>query len=264
VVYLLRAKGKRRSLNVLSVKAEYLISTSLSVILHGAVAAGLYQSMLVGPTLDFSPGNFSTGSGGLSVSLVSWSDLGAQDSSPAQTVVVQAPEPAAINSKDMKPEVSLSQVRLQKAVERRSPAPTPEMVARPQRVAPSQQANGAPSSTVRSEERCEGSNCDPRAALGGGGSTTASVRPSVVYAPKPPYPWAARRAGFEGSLVAMVEIAKDGRVKAAQLLESSGREDCDLTALNTIRERWRFEPARFLGQPVEWSQRISIVYSLRQ
>jgi len=94
----------------------------------------------------------------------------------------------------------------------------------------------------------------------GGGSVGGLA---TVYAPKPPYPWAARVAGFEGRVVLELNITDQGHVSEARILESSGRDDCDNSALKTVREKWAFEPAKINGTPVNCTEKVSVRYVLR-
>jgi protein TonB len=61
----------------------------------------------------------------------------------------------------------------------------------------------------------------------------------------------ARRMGMQGTVVLRVHVRADGSVAAAELAHSSGSHLLDDSALKTVRERWRFLPARLDGTPVE-------------
>jgi len=65
----------------------------------------------------------------------------------------------------------------------------------------------------------------------------------VTYAPNPPYPPAARREGREGMVELLVLIDGRGRAKRAEVSRSSGYDDFDESARNTVMTRWQF-PAR--------------------
>jgi periplasmic protein TonB len=80
--------------------------------------------------------------------------------------------------------------------------------------------------------------------------------------PTPPYPQAARHAGFEGKALMHVEICSDGRVEDCRILQSSGRRDCDESALRTITGHWRFRPAERMGKPVASSEKILVRFVL--
>lgn len=87
--------------------------------------------------------------------------------------------------------------------------------------------------------------------------------PSAVHCPAPPYPVAARRAGREGAVRLRVVIAPNGRVKQAEVVESSGRRDMDEAALRTILREWRYEPARRGGVAVAAEETVRIEFRLR-
>jgi protein TonB len=94
------------------------------------------------------------------------------------------------------------------------------------------------------------------------GSTNSAEPTGVVFGPKPPYPPAARRAGFEGAVVLRVLVDEAGAPKVAEVRQSSGRNDCDESAKRTIENKWRFEPAPRPG--VELVERQVVVrYTLQ-
>lgn len=77
-------------------------------------------------------------------------------------------------------------------------------------------------------------------------------RADYLNNPRPSYPQAARRMGFQGKVVLNVEVLASGRAGQVQLHTSSGHEILDNAALQTVKT-WRFSPARRLGQAVtEW------------
>lgn len=83
---------------------------------------------------------------------------------------------------------------------------------------------------------------------GGGG---ISAQPDYGVNPKPQYPLIARRLGAQGVVVLRVQVREDGSVAAVELARSSGFALLDDSASRTVRERWRFVPARLDGTPVE-------------
>lgn len=100
------------------------------------------------------------------------------------------------------------------------------------------------------------------ASEGGGGGGAGFEGLAAIHAPKPPYPWAARRAGFEGRVLLSLKVDPAGAVRDAAVLQTSGREDCDSSALETVLTQWRFRPASLHGAPIEWQQQVAIVYRL--
>jgi protein TonB len=86
---------------------------------------------------------------------------------------------------------------------------------------------------------------------GPGGAGGTSAHPDYGVNPKPPYPMLARRMGMQGTVVLRVHVRADGSVAEAALAQSSGSQLLDDSALKTVREQWRFLPARLDGTPVE-------------
>jgi periplasmic protein TonB len=72
-----------------------------------------------------------------------------------------------------------------------------------------------------------------------------------VFAPAPPYPGPALRAGAQGTVVLLVTIGIDGRPKQVDIHESSGHLALDRSALEQVQQRWRFEPAMRDGRAIE-------------
>jgi protein TonB len=71
--------------------------------------------------------------------------------------------------------------------------------------------------------------------------------------PKPPYPRLSKKLREEGTVLLRALINPDGSVAKLELLKSSGYERLDTSAYNTVKNSWKFEPARQNGQPVaEW------------
>ena len=78
-----------------------------------------------------------------------------------------------------------------------------------------------------------------------------SARPAYGVNPKPPYPLIARRMGAQGIVLLRVHVRADGSVAEVTVAQSSGFSQLDDSALRTVRESWRFIPARLDGIPVE-------------
>jgi len=92
---------------------------------------------------------------------------------------------------------------------------------------------------------------------GGGGA-------QVAYGsnPLPPYPLAARRLGMEGVTLVDVLVAPDGRPAEVRVRKSSGFALLDDSAVKTVRERWRFVPAREGGAAIESRVTVPIRFRL--
>lgn len=81
--------------------------------------------------------------------------------------------------------------------------------------------------------------------------------------PAPQYPARSRRRAEQGTVILHVLVAADGLVKRVEIAESSGFDDLDRAALETVRIRWRFVPARHDGHPVESWVLVPIRFALR-
>ena len=82
--------------------------------------------------------------------------------------------------------------------------------------------------------------------------------------PAPAYPARSRRLAEQGTVTLHVQIAPDGSVERIEIAESSGFDDLDHAALETVRSRWRFVPARRGdGRPVESWVLVPIRFALR-
>lgn len=99
---------------------------------------------------------------------------------------------------------------------------------------------------------------------GGGGILPVGLIPAAVErSVKPPYPVMARKLGFEGQTRLQLAINSQGLVSDASIVQSSGRADVDHAARQTLRDEWRFRPARLFGHPIASSTAVVVVFSLR-
>jgi TonB family protein len=69
-----------------------------------------------------------------------------------------------------------------------------------------------------------------------------SVKALVLYAPRPPYPYEARRQRMTGSGIALLTVdPAAGNVTSVRMTQSCGNLILDSATLETFR-RWRFKP----------------------
>ena len=97
---------------------------------------------------------------------------------------------------------------------------------------------------------------------GSGGDGSGGARVAYGANPLPPYPLVARRLGKEGVVLLEVLVAPDGRAADVRMIRSSGFAPLDESAVTTVRERWRFVPARRDGVPVESRVTVPIRFRL--
>lgn len=70
--------------------------------------------------------------------------------------------------------------------------------------------------------------------------------------------------GTQGVVVLRVFVHPDGSVGEVTVSQSSGSDLLDDSALRTVREQWRFLPARLDGQPVESWVEVPIRFVLER
>ena len=110
------------------------------------------------------------------------------------------------------------------------------------------------------------SSAQPTAPSSGGVASAptadADYKAAYLQNPKPPYPPLAFRARIEGKVILIAEVQADGRAGQVRVLESSGNEMLDQSALSTVKQ-WKFTPARKDGVIVTQAVRIPITFSLK-
>lgn len=90
-----------------------------------------------------------------------------------------------------------------------------------------------------------------------GPSVTA---PKLLYHPMPAYTQAARDAKIEGLVILQVTFRKDGTVDSFKVLRGLGY-GLDESAISAVATKWRFEPGRKDGEPVD--VRATVEFSFR-
>lgn len=82
----------------------------------------------------------------------------------------------------------------------------------------------------------------PLSLLGGTTASLGSVKAMVAYAPRPVYPYEARRQRVTGSGIALLTIDQNlGTVTDVRMAQSCGNVILDNSTLDALR-RWRFKP----------------------
>ncbi|TMB60461.1 MAG: energy transducer TonB [Deltaproteobacteria bacterium] len=156
-----------------------------------------------------------------------------------------------------------------------APAPAPASAApqakpRPRPPAVARRPTRAPAAPPESGAPAGGAEGDGVAAArggsgggdGSGGDGSGGARVAYGTNPLPPYPLVARRLGKEGVVLLEVLVAPDGRAADVRMIRSSGFAPLDESAVTTVRERWRFVPARRDGVPVESRVTVPIRFRL--
>ena len=124
-------------------------------------------------------------------------------------------------------------------------------------------ANARPAAAGSGSDADRGGAGSPGAADGGAGDDPNSLA-HADYARNPPptYPAVARRREQQGTVTVKVLVGADGSVERAEIADSSGFDALDDAALDTVRSRWRFVPARHGGLAVESWVLVPIRFAL--
>lgn len=88
------------------------------------------------------------------------------------------------------------------------------------------------------------------------------VPPKPIKQVKPIYPFDQRRARETATVTVAFVVTKEGTVKEAKVLKTSG-EPFNEPALECVRQ-WRFKPALYKGQPVEAALQVPIMFSITE
>lgn len=102
----------------------------------------------------------------------------------------------------------------------------------------------------------------PRAAVAAPPSavaTAVTTRPVAVRRQQPSYPRTSLRRGESGEVLVHARVGIDGRPRDVGVARSSGHPALDRAAVRAV-ERWRFEPARRDGQPVEGEVQVPVEF----
>ena len=82
----------------------------------------------------------------------------------------------------------------------------------------------------------------PPSVIGGTTASLHSVKATVAYAPRPVYPYEARRQRVTGSGIALLTVDQiSGTVTDVRMAQSCGNVILDNSTLDALR-RWRFKP----------------------
>ncbi len=96
---------------------------------------------------------------------------------------------------------------------------------------------------------------------GGGAPGSRFAQASYAYNPKPKYPEAARKEGWEGTVLLRVLVDREGKSRLVEVSRSSGFKTLDRAAMETVKV-WRFHPAHYGERLVESWVKIPVVFSL--
>ncbi len=80
--------------------------------------------------------------------------------------------------------------------------------------------------------------------------------------PRPRYPRKAKRFGWEGTVLLIVEVLPDGTSGKIEIKQSSGHNDLDRSAVTAMRQ-WKFTPAQEEGVAVAKRVEIPVTFYMK-
>jgi len=90
------------------------------------------------------------------------------------------------------------------------------------------------------------------------------AKPDHLRNPRPQYPRLARERGWEGAARLRIEVLANGLAGQIEVVRSSGHRILDEVSVETVRQHWKFLPARRGDTPVDWWVEQDIVFQLRR
>jgi protein TonB len=84
--------------------------------------------------------------------------------------------------------------------------------------------------------------------------------PRVVFQPAPQYPPELKKKKIQGTVHVLFIVEQDGRVKDPKV-QKSDNPAFDNAALGAVK-RWRFDPGKVGGKPVQFRMRVPITFAL--
>ncbi|MBP2625861.1 MAG: hypothetical protein H6Q68_572 [Firmicutes bacterium] len=222
------------------IDSPYTKTTGISLFLHGALLGILFMLGPLSP-IDAPPEITAVEVDIIPASVIDIGDMATAltdpaPSAPAEKLVPQKADPS--------PSAPAEKSVPQKAVQ-----PTPSIESLPSAMQgetngisvgnPVSSGTGTVKTAVVSGNNGSGANDS------GGGESSANC----LYGPKPTYPQAARKAGWEGAVVLRTLISTDGSVVSVSVREGSGYDELDEAAVQGVK-KWRFSPAKKAGIPI--------------
>jgi protein TonB len=99
-------------------------------------------------------------------------------------------------------------------------------------------------------------------AVGDSGRTSGRTKVLMGNNPRPEYPRLAREAGWEGTVVLLVEVMPDGKAGTVALHKSSGHSVLDDAAVEAV-QGWRFKPAMYGNFPIMSVVQLPVRFDLK-
>lgn len=87
------------------------------------------------------------------------------------------------------------------------------------------------------------------------------ARPLAYDNPAPAYPYVALQRGYDGEVTLIIAVNKSGLPDDVEVAQSSGYGILDSAAVKAVK-KWKFEPAKLFGLPVDSEIEIPVKFEL--
>ncbi|MGB2692381.1 MAG: energy transducer TonB [Thermodesulfobacteriota bacterium] len=240
-----------------------LISVAFHIVLISAILFYFYKHPLMGGK-----------SGTVMVGVISSKDIGQGDSSELskaaknESTTEEVTKPKLVskkeptkqniqNQKEIKKEKQASTI-VAKTVETKS-VTNPKEVSSSNIKAENKQDKGIEAASLSNSGK---PNAGQDQASGTTGTNTELAYPDYNVNPKPKYPRAARKRGYEGEVKLKVLVLDDGKVGKIEVIRPSGYEILDDSALEAVRN-WIFIPGKANGKEISSWVTVPITFQLK-
>ncbi len=185
----------------------------------------------------------------------------------AANAIAPTPDPVVPSKKEPKPVTPKRPVTPVAKVKK----PRTEPEAEPVAAAATPPAAGPTEATAAQPGGGSGASSGPPLVSGGGagpgsigsplGASELDNQPALVFAPKPEYPFQAKRRGLRALLRVRLLVDTVGRVERVDILSGEHAEAFAETVRTTLAH-WRFKPGTRKGAPVHWVAILPIAFEL--
>lgn len=180
------------------------------------------------------------------------------------------PEQPAIVVSEMSVSVAMQQAEVAKPqAQPEPPPPKPQpRVERAEKPVPKQPVQEvadepAPQPASATPPPAQAVAATPAVAAAPVADTAPDFKAAYLNNPRPAYPMAARRMGWEGRVVLNVEVLAEGSCGDVNVFQSSGHDVLDNAALRTVKG-WHFVPASRAGRPITQWFKVPVQFSLKE
>lgn len=187
------------------------------------------------------------------------------ETAPARTAPTVVDAPLSKTAKDVE-QILVAEAPMPQSFE--VPVPTPPQIQREEEAPELAESNEArprvKKKTAAAKPEAELIEANSEVNFMSQQSSGIDVPPKYRSNPAPPYPPNLRASKVRASVVLKVLVGINGRAVRVNVDQSSGFAEMDQSSVDTVRERWEFDPALLGGRPVEHEVTFSVNFSVSE